>query len=71
MFNISQMNPWLILLLGTIVGYNFVKYDALARAKKKQMRKELKLIALLSLFSLLELVTFSNNLLHKLSLFVY
>lgn len=36
---------------GTIVGYNFVKYDALARTKKNQMRKELKLIALLSLFS--------------------
>jgi fatty acid desaturase len=55
------MNPWLILLLGTIVGYNFVKYDALARAKKKQMRNELKLIALLSLFSLFELVTFLNR----------
>lgn len=37
---------------GTIVGYNFVKYDALARAKKAQMRKELKLIALFSLCSL-------------------
>lgn len=37
---------------GTIVGYNFVKYDALARAKKNAMRKELKLIALLSFFSL-------------------
>ncbi|MES2240953.1 MAG: hypothetical protein V4497_11915 [Bacteroidota bacterium] len=37
---------------GTIVGYNFVKYDALARAKRNQMRKELKLIALLSFFSL-------------------
>jgi len=36
---------------GTIVGYNFVKYDALARAKKKLMRKELKLIALMSFFS--------------------
>jgi hypothetical protein len=35
---------------GTIVGYNFVKYDALARAQKKQMRNELK-IAVLSLFS--------------------
>jgi hypothetical protein len=30
-----QMNLWLILSLGTIVGYNFVKYDALARANKK------------------------------------
>ena len=37
---------------GTVVGYNFVKYDALARAKKAQMRKELKLIALFSLCSL-------------------
>jgi hypothetical protein len=47
------MNPLANFVLGTIVGYNFVKYDALARAKKNQMRKELKLIALLSLFSLL------------------
>jgi hypothetical protein len=38
---------------GTIVGYNFVKYDALARAQKKQMRNELKIIAVLSLFSLI------------------
>jgi hypothetical protein len=38
---------------GTIVGYNFVKYDALARAKKRNMRNELKLIALLSFFSLI------------------
>lgn len=37
--------------LGTVVGYNFVKYDALARTKKSQMRNELKLIALLSFFS--------------------
>lgn len=37
---------------GTIVGYNFVKYDALARTPKKKMRNELKLIALLSLLSL-------------------
>ncbi|GGA63896.1 hypothetical protein GCM10008015_01000 [Flavobacterium palustre] len=36
---------------GTIVGYNFVKYDALARAKKRMMRNELKMIAVLSLFS--------------------
>ena len=33
---------------GTIVGYNFVKYDALARVKKIQMRNELKAIALFS-----------------------
>ena len=38
---------------GTIVGYNFVKYDALARAKKEKMKTELKLIALFSFCSLL------------------
>ena len=36
---------------GTIVGYNFVKYDALARAKKLQMGNELKGIAFLSFLS--------------------
>ena len=38
---------------GTIVGYNFVKYDAFARAKKMQMRDELKAITFLSLLSLI------------------
>ena len=38
---------------GTIVGYNFVKYDALARAKKLQMRNELKAITFLSFLSLI------------------
>ncbi|MFV8443004.1 hypothetical protein [Flavobacterium sp. LB2P44] len=38
---------------GTIVGYNFVKYDALARAQKTQMRKELMAISLLSCCSLI------------------
>lgn len=38
---------------GTIVGYNFVKYDALARAKKRMMRNELKIIAFLSFISFL------------------
>jgi hypothetical protein len=33
---------------GTIVGYNFVKYDALARTKKVQMSLQLKGIAFLS-----------------------
>lgn len=37
---------------GTIVGYNFVKYDALARVQRLQMRKELKMIALFSFFAL-------------------
>ncbi|MGO4821948.1 MULTISPECIES: hypothetical protein [unclassified Flavobacterium] len=54
MFNISGDKPMAnFAFLGTIVGYNFVKYDALARAKKRAMRKELKLIAVLSFFSLL------------------
>lgn len=38
---------------GTIVGYNFVKYDALARTKKVQMSNELKGIVVLSFLSLL------------------
>ncbi|MBF6640396.1 hypothetical protein IVB69_02770 [Flavobacterium sp. J49] len=38
---------------GTIVGYNFVKYDALARTQKLQMRTQLKVIAVLSFLSLL------------------
>ncbi|WP_298306334.1 hypothetical protein [Flavobacterium sp.] len=38
---------------GTIVGYNFVKYDALARTKKVQMSLQLKGIAFLSFLSLI------------------
>lgn len=38
---------------GAIVGYNFVKYEALARAKKMQMRSKLKAIAILSFLSLI------------------
>ncbi|NNT72434.1 hypothetical protein HKT18_09430 [Flavobacterium sp. IMCC34852] len=38
---------------GTIVGYNFVKYDALARTQKLRMRTQLKVIAVLSFLSLL------------------
>lgn len=38
---------------GTIVGYNFVKYDSLARTNKLQMRPSLKLIVLFSIFSFL------------------
>jgi len=41
----------LFAFFGTIVGYNFVKYDALARTQKLQMRTELKAIAGLSLLS--------------------
>ena len=38
---------------GTIVGYNFVKFDALARANKHKMRSQLKAITLISFASLL------------------
>lgn len=38
---------------GTIVGYNFVKYDALARTQKLEMTHHLKMISLLSLLALI------------------
>lgn len=38
---------------GTIVGYNFVKYEALARAKKSKIRWKFKAIVFLSFLSLL------------------
>ncbi|MFA9186581.1 hypothetical protein AAGV33_00525 [Flavobacterium sp. FBOR7N2.3] len=54
MFGIPYDEPIaLFAFFGTIVGYNFVKYDALARAKKRMMRNELKMIAVLSFFSFL------------------
>jgi uncharacterized membrane protein YbaN (DUF454 family) len=48
MFHISADQSMANFVFGTIVGYNFVKYDALA---EKQMRKRVKIIAVLSLFS--------------------
>lgn len=54
MFNISlDQSIANFVFFGTIVGYNFVKYDALARAKKLLMRTELKIIALFSFFALI------------------
>jgi hypothetical protein len=50
MFHISADQAMANFFFWYNVGYNFVKYDALARAKK-QMRNELKIIAVLSLFS--------------------
>lgn len=53
MFHISVDEPVAnFAFFGTIVGYNFVKYDALARVQRLQMRKELKMIALCSFFAL-------------------
>jgi hypothetical protein len=54
MFHIPAGGPVAnFVFFGTIVGYNFVKYDALARAKKIKMRKELKAISLFSLCCIL------------------
>lgn len=53
-FNISEnFEVKAFAFFGTIVGYNFVKYDALARLNKIRIKKELRLIMVLSLFSAL------------------
>lgn len=53
-FGIKEDSAVLIFtFFGTIVGYNFVKYDALARIQKGQMKPQLKGIAFVSLISLL------------------
>ena len=53
-FNISKDYPMAYFaFFGAIVGYNFVKYEALARAKKMQLKDNLKVIAILSFLSLL------------------
>ncbi|MGQ7945377.1 hypothetical protein [Flavobacterium sp. WC2509] len=52
MFHIQYDEPMaLFAFFGTIVGYNFVKYDALVRVKKYPISNSLKGIALLSLVS--------------------
>ncbi len=54
LFGIDDIQPSaLFAFFGTIVGYNFVKYDALARRHKLQVRTELKVIAALSFLSFL------------------
>lgn len=51
-FHIPYDNPMaMFAFLGTIVGYNFVKYDALARSKKLTMSRQLKAIVLLSVLA--------------------
>ncbi|RXR17904.1 hypothetical protein EQG63_10290 [Flavobacterium amnicola] len=51
-FHIGYDEPMtLFAFFGTIVGYNFVKYDELVRAKKLKMTTERKLIVALSLIS--------------------
>lgn len=49
-FHISAQNAvGYFAFWGTIVGYNFVKYEELARAKRLQLRKQLRVIALFTL----------------------
>lgn len=53
-FSISNDYPMAYFaFFGAIVGYNFVKYEALARVQKMQMKNKLKAIAILSFLSLL------------------
>jgi hypothetical protein len=59
LFGIDDIHPSaLFAFFGTIVAYNFVKYDALARRHKLQVRTELKLIAGLSFLSFLATLYF-------------
>lgn len=49
MFHIPEDKPMAnFAFFGTIVGYNFVKYDSLARTNKVQLRTSLKFIILFS-----------------------
>ena len=53
-FHIQYDEPMaLFVFFGTIVGYNFVKYDALVRVKKKPIGLQLKTIAVLSFISVI------------------
>ena len=58
---------------GTVVGYNFVKYDAIARLNKTEIKKELKAIVFLSFISLLACFYFFLQLSweSKLSAFIF
>ena len=53
-FQIEYDEPMaLFVFFGTIVGYNFVKYDALVRVKKKPLGNQLIIIAFLSFVSVI------------------
>ncbi len=53
-FHIQYDEPMaLFVFFGTIVGYNFVKYDALVRVKRKPVGIQLKIVAVLSFFSVI------------------
>jgi hypothetical protein len=63
MLNITTDNSvaWFA-FFGTIVGYNFVKFDAFARANKNKMRSPLKAIAIFSFVSLFMVIYFFSKL---------
>lgn len=66
MLNISADNfVGYFAFFGTIVGYNFVKFDALARANKNKMRIQLKAIAAFSFLSLLVVIYYYFKLQHS------
>jgi hypothetical protein len=54
MFRIPEDKPIsYFAFFGTIVGYNFVKYETLTRTQKKQLQSKLKAIVILSFLSFL------------------
>ncbi|MBE9576527.1 UbiA prenyltransferase family protein [Flavobacterium proteolyticum] len=63
----------LFAFFGTVVGYNFVKYDAITRLNKTEIKKELKAIVFLSFISLLACFYFFLQLSwdSKLSAFIF
>jgi len=53
-FHIQYDEPMaLFVFFGTVVGYNFVKYDALVRVKKNPIGYQLKIIAVFSFISVI------------------
>ena len=58
---------------GTVVGYNFVKYDAITRLNRTEIKKELKGIVFLSFISLLACFYFFTQLswMSKISAFAF
>ncbi|UGS24082.1 hypothetical protein [Flavobacterium channae] len=63
----------LFAFFGTVVGYNFVKYDAITRLNRSQIKKELKTIVFLSFISLLACFYFFTQLswMSKISAFAF
>ena len=57
----GDLSVALFAFFGTVVGYNFVKYDAITRLNKAEIKKELKAIVFLSLFRCWLVFTFSCN----------